>query len=349
MNTAPHLNDKLQNRIRNILSDYLINHKVKKSDIYSRMGITHSTFYKKMSGKTQFTLGDVYKLMEIVDFSFDCLVKEAPDVITFKAPGIDKVSSSVSFLDLLNDLFHNLQDMNNPHLKYVTREIPLFYYFKHPLLGAFKLFIFSKVIWRLPLYKDKLPFSIDLFSNYELKAMDDLWKKYASIPSIELWSPNIWQTTLDQIRYLLSENMFADPKDALKLFKIIKETTLDCRQMCIIGKKSYSDNKLGADIEIYNNSIMNTNNFILAGTEGNYKLLITHTNPNYLESDNDTVARNTAEWTRSLEACTIDIMGEYNDNRLDYYSNIMQDINKKERDVLEMSTMYSTRLKTQSA
>ncbi len=330
MQNSSRFNNALQLKVRNIITTFLIAKKLKKSDFYHAMGVSHSTFYKKHSGKTQFSIGDLAVISKLTNYSIDSFLNESHHVVPFDISGVTIAHNKASYLGLLHNLLDSLDDLEDPEIKFVTREIPVFYFFSNPLLGAFKLFIYSKVNWQLPFYKDKLSFSIDLVSDYEIKLMQDAWKRYTQIPSTELWSPFIWQMTLEQVKYMLTHDMFKNAKDALKIIKAIREITLSSRQWCEQGKKPSNSTKPGANFTVFNNNIINTNSFMLAGNEDNNKLLITHTNPNFLECDSEIIAKKTDQWRKNLQQSTIKLKGKGNTDAADYFSKLFREINEAE-------------------
>jgi hypothetical protein len=302
MDTVDELNGALNTKLIHFLRDQLGKDKVNKTALCREMGITTSVLYKRLSGHSQFTLGELGYIMRKYNLSFDSWIWKTEDKIEIILHGLnDPVASIEDFLRKIDGLFKIIKQYTSPKIYYATREMPLFYYFLQPKLGAFKLYIFAKFIWKIPGIKDDVPFSMDLFSNYIQNQISSIWQNYSKIPSQEIWNPNVWDNTLQQVLYLLEIRGFDQPTDALEIIDAINKVVDDCSKMAKTGKKIQSEGKFGAPVVYYNNRITHTNNIIIAGDEENPLLFVTHDNPNYFSSDNKAFINYTRKWMNNLK------------------------------------------------
>ena len=301
MNKVSELNEQLNDKLIHFLKEELGRHKVNKVALCREMGISTSILYKRLSGQSQFTIGEVAFLMQKYGLSFDRWVWKNQGYSLFTNPAHNNhVHSLESYLMTLQHLFKSLDHIKDPLIHYAARELPLFYYFSQPKLGAFKLFIFGKVVWNIPAYAGSAPFSYDLFSPFVLNSLSELWDKYASLNSVEIWNPNVLDNTLQQIIYLLELRQFQNPEDALLLIKMFEDMISHLKQMIQGCKKINSKGAHKGSLALYNNRIMHTNNMIIAGGEDKQMLFITHSNPNFLTSDDSSVINHTLTWMKQL-------------------------------------------------
>jgi len=309
MHDTNHLNSVLNDRLIHVLKEILGRDKANKTALCKEMGITTSVLYKRLSGHSQFTLGELAFLMDKYSFSFDEWVMRKEDIIPVSIPyASNNIGSVDDYLLNLKGLFHQLKQIPDSIVHYATREVPIFYYFMNPMVGAFKLFLFGRVVWDLKSFSGAAKFSMNHFSKTNLESMKEIWELYTTIPSIEIWNPNIWDNTFQQILYLLEIRAFENPIDAVFLVDHIKNCIQDCEKMATSGRKFKYNGRMGADLKLYNNRIMHTNNLVLAGNDHNKLLFITHDNPNYIFSKDPTLIQYTERWFDKLKLHSSDLM-----------------------------------------
>jgi hypothetical protein len=301
-NGAQELNDQLNVRLIEFLKMQIGKQKINKASLCDEMGMSTSVLYKRLSGHSQFTLGELAYIMKRFNLSFDSWIWPGKDRVVVNLPGIQTpVASIEDFLRRLDHLFSRLYAGTNPRIQYATREMPIFYYFINPKLGAFKLYFFGRFIWKAPGMIENIRFTMDLISKHILSEIKNLWTKYASIPSVEIWNPNVWDNTLQQVLYLLELRDFENPTDALEIIKAIKQVIEQTEKITKRGYKTFEfDNKSGK-IVYYNNRITHTNNIILARNATEEMVFITHDNPNYMISTNADLIQYTDRWMELLK------------------------------------------------
>lgn len=295
------LNDQLNARLILYLKEELGRSKENKMELCREMGISTSILYKRLSGHSYFTIGEVAFLMKKYGLSFDQWVWGNQGYALFSNPAAShSVASIETYLLTLTKLFEAIKPLSQVQIHYAAREMPLFYYFSQPMLGAFKLFLFGKVVWNIPTYSGEAPFSTDLFSPYVLNNLTSLWDNYAGIPSIEIWNPNVLDNTFQQIIYLLELRQFEKPEDALILLEMISTMVKQTAEMIATGRKIKTTGSKAASLIVFNNQIMHTNNMIVAGNDQKKYLFLTHSNPNFLTSDDPGIIQHTLEWMNKL-------------------------------------------------
>jgi hypothetical protein len=295
-------NQQLNDKLILFLKDQLGKNALNKTALCEEMGISTSVLYKRLSGHSQFTLGELGFLMRKYQISFDSWIWQSHEKVEVILPGMRQpVASIEDFLGRLEGLFTQIRQVENPAIRYATREMPIFYYFIQPHLGAFKMYFFAKFIWKIPGLSENVPFSMELISMYIRKQMQGLWQQYAKIPSSEIWNPNVWDNTLQQILYLLERREFANPATSLDILESVKMVVDQCAYMASIGFKTYDINHAGGEVHYYNNRVTHTNNIIVAGNEDLKWLFITHDNPNYMITQNASMINYTLRWMDLLK------------------------------------------------
>ncbi len=295
-------NQQLNDKLIYFLKDLLGKNSVNKTALCNEMGISTSVLYKRLSGQSQFTLGELGFLMRKYQLSFDGWVWQSHEKVEVMLPGmLLPIASIEDFLGRMEGLFQQMHQVPNPVIRYATREMPIFYYFMNPSLGAFKMYFFAKFIWKIPGISENVPFSMELISAYLRKQMQGLWQQYAKIPSSEIWNPNVWDNTLQQILYLLERREFAQPGNALDVLESVRQVIQHSAIMAKAGNKLYDFNRTGGEVYYYNNRVTHTNNIIVAGNSDKKWLFMTHDNPNYMISHNPSLIKYTLNWMDLLK------------------------------------------------
>lgn len=284
------------------LNKYLGKAKIQKDTLAEELSISVSSLYKKLRGDIAFTLDEVGYLAPKYNISLDNLCYQRANDINIKAPHWDRPVQSISqYFESVRAMFDSFGSLKNMQVMYAAREAPLFYYFNQPKLGLFKLYTYARTVWKLPEFSNQVKFSMNLFSEDVILKMSELWQMYAAIPSIEIWNPNVFDNTLQQILYLVEEKKFNEDHDAPELLSDLRQVMFNILEMIQKGHKLNAGLNKPASLEVYNNKMMHTNNLIVASSNEISKVFMTHDNPNILWSDNTSMVDYTLDWIKRLQ------------------------------------------------
>jgi len=275
--------------------------RVAKEQIARALGVTLDVLYKRLQSNTLFTLQELHLLMNTFHLSLDSLLVDVPFYAkvllqTQKNP----IHSFDDYLTNLDLLFLRLGPLKEVSITYASSEVPLFYYFQYPHLASFKLFVYAKNVWQLPSLQYTDSFSLDLFSPHQIRMVKDLWTKYQNLTSTEIWSPQIWHTTLNQLSFYASQGWFRDQADLKQLLQDIKSCTLQMRKYVLDGHKGQPNSRF----QLHANYLFHTNNLILAQKGEQEMLFMTHDNPNYLYSEERELLDYTRSWLEKIKSAS---------------------------------------------
>lgn len=311
MKTVMQWEAQIQYTFLGILRQRLGRNKAVKDQLALDMGISTSAMYKRLNGQAAFSMGEMAYLMDRFQISVDEMVFQKSDQVLVQLPGYtNPVSSIEDFLYRLDLLMKGMSAIPNASVTYASREVPVFYYFLDPVIGAFKLFIYARTVWDLPMFQEGHRFSMSMFSEKSLESMTNLWDAYAMVPSSEIWNPNIWDNTLQQIMYILEIHEFERPEDALMLLDGAGRIIDRSRQMAESGYKMSMKNEKGEHLLLSNNRSMHSNSLIIAGNEERKMLFITHDAPNYIYSEDATLMEYTTQWMSKLSKRSTSLTGK---------------------------------------
>lgn len=292
---------ELQAQIIHLIQQHTGRSKSKKEKLSEQLGISLPVLYKRLNGKSQFSIAEVATLMRLYNFGFDDLTSEKKRYakIYFDHPE-NTIYSVEDFLNRLSHLIRSFKNDEETTIRYVSSEVPLFYYFQKPMLGCLKLYLFARLVWKLPAFQLPNQFSMSLFSPSVIKQMDQLWAAYSQLNTIEIWHPTMWHNTLNQIVYLVEEDGVYNRSDIPQILHEIEIATTRMKEMAFQRTKDYSDRGEGS-IQVFGNNLLHTNNVILAARPQQQRLFITHDNPNYLFTEDRDLIQRSRKWMDLLE------------------------------------------------
>jgi transcriptional regulator with XRE-family HTH domain len=237
------------------------------------LNISRDSAYRRMRGETVLSLDDVKKLCDRFGVSLDALLSPDTNTSLFHHRAL---STTYTLEQWLNSVGSNLEYVNSfkqREMIFAARDMPIFHNFRLPELSAFKMFFWLKTVIKEPQYVNQL-FQVGVIPKQLLEAGNKLWRLYATVPCIEIWSDEAINETIKQIEFYQECRFFADKQQAslvcdrlIELIEVIKKEAAE-------GKKAG-----GASFGLYENEIIIANNTILARMDSmrivfiNYNLL----------------------------------------------------------------------------
>ncbi|MCC6816459.1 MAG: hypothetical protein IT267_08620 [Saprospiraceae bacterium] len=285
---------------RKFLENLRLHFKNKKNwadELSTILNCTKASVYKKMSDENFFLLSDIILLTKHFGLSLDKIIYEDLGRVNFIAHYVTNPIHEVEqYLEHLTNIFTQINQLTNPTVYYATRELPIFYYFLNGPLTLFKLYVFSRTIWKIESFKGA-KFSESLFKESIVTKSRLLADNFSKLKSIEYWNSNILDSTMQQLMFY-TESGDLSLNDAhlildglLEVIKTVKEATL-------VGHK----NPLTpSNFELYENKILHTNNHILLRSDQYCGLYITFDNPNFLFTEDKEFLEYTFDWYNTIE------------------------------------------------
>jgi len=205
-------------------------------------------------------------------------------------------------------------------MTYVCSDAPIFYTFKHQHLARMKAFYWAKVFLNLEVFKD-LNY-VDYQIEPDKVAMNQqIWNAYASIPSVEIWSPTCYLGTLKQIFHMWESNLLTDLEDA-KAILVDMDEMIDCvARQAAAGRKLLANGvDLAARFDLYIIDVAVGNNVVLVDQSDSNACFIGFNTFNFMETSNNSFCSQTAQWIESLKHFAVHA-NEDSADKVDVYSN----------------------------
>ncbi len=288
---------ELQDQLFDILHGRFANKVDLVEDLMKVFDYSRDTAYRRIRGQSLLTPTEVAKLARHYNISLDRLVFEQTNKVMFTFNAFNQVVTT--FDEYFDGILAHLEKVRRiPDLTiyYSSLEIPIFYYCFFPELISFKLFVWGRAIWDLPFTRN-LPFSFDLIPPTAIAKSKEMVEFYLQLPSIELWSLNIFDNTLNQIEYHLGAGIFKQKKDALLLVERMESLSHHMRAMAAFGFKRHLKSKEDlSSIDLLHNEMIYTNNTIMVSSPYASGVFTTYGNPNFLFSDDERIVTYTRQW-----------------------------------------------------
>lgn len=274
------------------------------AEISDVLSLGRDPIYRRMRGDTILTPDELSELSLAFHISLDELIFKHENTVFFTYNAFSQQNTNLeSYLQAFVDELRRAQNAGNPCFYYASAEWPLFQSLFLPELISFKLFIWGRTVINFP-FLQQLKFEFSLIPEPILRLTREMLLSYIELPSIELWSRNIIDNTLNQIFYQLKMGSFKNQQDALLLCDKLEELTDHMQKMAAAGRKSLlhvpPDENSGATFDLYHNEMVHTNNTILANTTEGNVLFTTLGNPNFLKSKDRHLTEHMEGWFKKV-------------------------------------------------
>ncbi|MEP7196526.1 MAG: hypothetical protein ABI851_08400 [Saprospiraceae bacterium] len=274
----------------------------KKHWVKELAGILHlseDAIYKKARFETSYSLTEFLILCEKYHISYNEINHSTEhDFIKFTTPFINrKIKTPLDYLKTLENNLLQLKTLNNPYILYTTRELPIFYYCLNHDFLAFKLYVFSKTVWGIPLFVEN-PFSMDLFDPEIFVLADKIWTMYSELHTEEYWTSNILDSTLQQLQFFGNCGQINKSSSEQLISSIVK--VMDhCNKMAGVGSKCLKTEN--TNFQLYENKILHTSNQIMVNTKEKDFMFITFDNPNYIYTEDIELMQYSKQWYEKIK------------------------------------------------
>lgn len=272
------------------------------SELCEVLKISQDSAYRRLRGSTQLSISEVSDLCKYYNISFDVFNNNDIDNVTFSF--LDLNYSFESFKAYMKSMLKDLNLIRNAKAKkiiYACKDIPIFYNYKYPHLGAFKIYYWMEAILNNANSGNK--FDVDLIPT-EMKDMGhEIFNAYLDTPSVEIWTETTYLSVIKQIEFFWESGKFTSSEDVLKILEELKLLLSDIQQQAEIGRKLFSDNVESgqkASYELYLSDIEIGNNCVLVDLGSTKSVYLGHMSFNTISTMNKKYSALTEEWLNNI-------------------------------------------------
>lgn len=285
----------LQQQLFERLSAITSTHPAKFSkEIATILGIGSNVVYDRINGKKLLNIEELYALSRHYHISIDDLI------LAHTSAGFELVASQnqpTCFDDYLLVILKDLQQLAQLpkcDIIYIASETPFFYYMFHPIIAYFKLYVWGRTIWYLPDCEHQ--FSATTIRNATTDGfMEQLLTLYVQFPTMEFWSLNMIDTTLNQIRYCRHCELFEHPNDAFLLLNELENMCHKMEQIAAEAKK-----KTEGDTIVLHNELVQSSSLILVDSDYIKSIYAVYDAPNLMISTHKKAFEHTYQYYKKI-------------------------------------------------
>lgn len=265
------------------------------------LGISMDAVYRRLRGDSYLAPQEIFKLVNHFNISLDPLINQDQNTVVFEFHSYDTTLASIEdFLKNIGALLENTHILTDPKIFIASSDIPIFYYALSPNLFKFKLYVWGSTVWDFSHFKEN-PFSLDLFPHYIDQYIEQIRNAYFSLETIELWSLNLIEDTLNQISYFLYCDRFRDPEVLWMLFEDLMDLTNHLKKVAKDGHKSFPNHSFEkGKITIYHNEVIHSINTIMMYSKEQNLVFTPFTSPNYLITKDENTCKHVFQWFEKI-------------------------------------------------
>ena len=273
------------------------------SELSEILEVSHDSAYRRLRGSTQLTISEVSALCKHYNISFDVFNDEDLDNVTFSMLKMDySMDKFETYLSIMLKDLNLIKNAKKNKIIYACEDIPIFYNYKYPTLGAYKIFYWMEAILNTDNLGSK-KFNKEIISDKLLKIGKEIYDAYIETPSIEIWTETTYLSVLKQIDFFWESGKFESKDDVNQIIDELKQLLNDIKLQAEVGKKLYSDTTESgqkADYQLYFSDIEIGNNCVLVDLGITKSVYLGHMSFNTIATMNKKYCELTEAWLNNL-------------------------------------------------
>jgi BetR domain len=299
-------------------------------EIADILNLGYDSVYRRIRGEKPITLGELKILCDRYHISLDQVLQLNNDSVVFQAPGINNDLDFPTYLNGILAEFKHFNSFKNTQMHYLCKDLPIWHYFHFPEIAAFKIFCWLKTIQNHPDYQHR-SFSLKEFTYEELfKTGQQILKEYNKIPTIELWSYETVNSTINQMQYYRDANLFVNDDDFRVLIDSLSKVIDHLSNQAEHGVKympGTSPETSSVHYKIYINEVLLGNNTTLMSLDNTLYSYINYNGLNYFKTkDTRFTSRSLSHFNTLVSRSTL-ISGTGEKYRNKYFSKLDEQVN----------------------
>lgn len=279
------------------------------------LNISTDSAYRRIRSEKPLTIDETVKLASHFHLSIDKLYENGSGSFLFGG-NLTNATDHV-FEKWMEGTLQQLQYMNsfeNKHLYYIAKDIPLMQQFFSPELTAFKSFFWRKSILH---YEDLrgVKFSLQNINAYHLELAGKIVAVYNQIPSTDVWNIESINTTIRQIEFYRSANVFDTTEDLRLLYDSVCRLVNHIEKQAEYGKKftvNASPLLPGEAFNLFNNELILGDNTVFAELNNTKLAFLNHSVINFIWTKDERFCAHMADAIQNImkKSTQLSVVGE---------------------------------------
>ena len=254
-------------------------------EVADLLEISNDSAYRRIRGEKPIGLDEIQVLCNKFSVSLDQLLQIQTNTVIFSGNKVDSVA--FDFNKYLQDIAGKLvlfKTLQQPHIYYYNKDIPIFHYMQFPELSAFKFFFWKRTLIGYPELA-KQQFKGEESDQDTAETAQKIINLYDQIPSTEIWNEESVHITIRQIEFYRQSNLFANKHVLLKVYLQLEELLNHIELQAEAGKK-FLYNQVAtsnaAPFDIYINECLIGDNTIYVRSNERQITFLNHNGLNFI-------------------------------------------------------------------
>ena len=255
-------------------------------EIANALEISTDSAYRRIRGEKQVSFEEIQKLSNRFRISIDQVLSLKNDLMLFSGNFIEE--EQFDFMKYLDQVVYSnlcyIAGFKQKEFFIFCKDIPLFYYYAHPELAAFKFFFWIKTVLMFPSHA-QLKFSLKEIHPDFFEKVKTIATVFSKIPANEILNIEATGVTLRQIEYYKDTGVFASTSELELMYAKLHEMVNHMESICEAGKKfmpGQKPNESDASTKMYVNNFAIGDNSYLATLDEKKVCFINHTTVNFM-------------------------------------------------------------------
>ena len=305
------------------------------------LSLSQDAVYRRYRGETHLTIYELEKLCKHFNISLDSLFEINKNKVIFEFQPINEFDFSMDlYLQSMCQALMGIKDQKNPRLIILVNNTPIMQLLNYPHLVRFKLFFWAKTHLQVKEFKDQ-KFKYEKISPESFNTGLDALKMYNSIPSKEIFDPELLRGFVREVYYYFESEQFEDPEYAVYILDLLERFVDHLKAQAEVGKKFVSTTEppaSGNDFEMYHNETLNGNTTIHYKTDDYEGLYVGHNLMNSVYTTDQAYIEDTVSILNKQMANSSVISNVNEKERNNYFSQVRRMIQSfKKKIELELS------------
>lgn len=279
--------------------------------------ISADSVYRRLRGETVLGLNEAMKICQHYKISLDNLATEHSGVVTFQYQLLNTMENFNNYWQRIADELQRVQQYNGS-VVYAADDIPIFHHFQFPEHAAFKFFCWMRSI----LNSSESPsqkFSLNKISPDLLALGKQIYQTYCHIPSIEIWTEESANATLNQIVYYWESGLFEHPHDAVVVCEQLLDILLIVQEQAAQKSKKYANN-----FTLYQSDMQLGNNCVLVSIGNQKQTYLRHQTLNTMHTSHPVFCAESDAFLQSVIQKSVLLSGVSEKQRHQFFAKIHQ-------------------------
>ncbi|MDX1903933.1 MAG: helix-turn-helix domain-containing protein [Thermonemataceae bacterium] len=278
------------------------------------LAMSNDSIYRRLRGETALSLEETFKIAAHYHISIDSLFKisSSEKFTYFSYKPIHTEQDLLKYLQMIEEDI-SIIAQHKGQMIYAATDLPIFYNFAYPELAAFKLYAWKRYA-QVNNQKPDL-FTFDKLDADWWKLCQNIYKLYQNISSVEIWTNQTIDSTIQQINYYNDLALFENPTDAKKLVEQLIILIEHIKQKTFLNHQPFS---------LYQSEVTLDNNCIMTEIQGQKKVYLRHQNLNVLVTKDDIFCEDTSAGLNTIIGKSVLLSGSSERIRHLFFQDILK-------------------------